>query len=132
MSVGSYPVVRSQRQAKIIVAAQLAATLIVAVVSGLLADSRAAWSAATGGGIGVVATAYMAFAVLRHRPGTVTPAVQVMGRFVLGWIIKVMLTIGLLVVAFGNPALRPLPVLLAFVVVNVVYWVAAFKTSSPG
>lgn len=131
MNAVSYPVARARRQAVIIVLAQVLATALTALLFGVLVGWQAARSALAGGGIGVLATAYMAFAVLRDRlPGAL--ATQMMMRFVTGWAIKVMLTLGLLLVVFNSPALRPLPVLVAYVVVNIVYWGAVLKTSRSG
>lgn len=132
MNAVSYPVARARRQAVIIVLAQVLATLLTALLFGVLVNKQSAGSAVAGGGIGVLATAYMAFAVLRDRSGPGAAAMQMMMRFVTGWAIKVMLTLGLLLVVFNSPALRPLPVLVAYVVVNVVYWGAVLKTSRSG
>ncbi len=101
--------------------------LLLALLFGMTDGKRAALSALVGGGIGVLATAYMAFSVLRHGLGS--PALRVVWGFVVGWVIKVLLTLALLVVAFRSPALAPVPVLAAYMASFIVYWYAAYRGS---
>lgn len=99
----------------------------MALVFGVSAGTSQALSVVVGGGVGVLATAYMAFSVLRHGLGA--SMARVMWGFVMGWAIKVLLTLALLVVAFRSPALKPAYVLAAYVVSFVVYGYAALRSS---
>ena len=121
------PVARARRHALLVVLSQVLAMLLMAGLFALSGGLRAAMSAMVGGGIGVLATAYMAFSVLRHGLGT--PAARVVWGFVMGWAIKVLLTLALLVIAFRSPVLMPAPVLATYVVSFIVYWYAAFRGS---
>lgn len=129
MSAYSNPVARARRQALRMIGLQVLATLVLAALYAATSGSKAGLSALAGGGVGVLATAYMAFAVLRHGLGS--PALRVMMGFVVGWLIKVLMTIGLLIAVFRAPGLQPLPVLVAYVTSFIVYWGAALKGSRP-
>jgi F0F1-type ATP synthase assembly protein I len=101
--------------------AQLAVTALVAVVCGLaLRNWAAAVSALAGGGIGVVATAYMAFSLF--RPGADASSGRVLRGFVVGWIVKVALTITLLIIAFRSKFIAPLPLLVGYATTYLAYW----------
>jgi F0F1-type ATP synthase assembly protein I len=121
------PVTKARRQALVIVSSQVFATVLIALMCGFAVGISQALSVAVGGGVGVLATAYMAFSVLRHGLGTSMG--RVMWGFVMGWAIKVLLTLALLVIAFRSPALKPAYVLAAYVVSFIVYGYAAVRSS---
>ncbi len=127
VQVISNPVTKARRQALVVVSSQVLATALMGLVCGLALGARQALSVSVGGGVSVLATAYMAFSVLRHGVGASTA--RVMWGFVMGWAIKVLLTLALLVIAFRSPALKPAYVLAAYVVSFLVYGYAAFRSS---
>src|SRR4051812_1700559 len=90
----------ARRQALTIVVGQLTGSGLIALACAAGSGSRAAFSAMAGGVIGALATAYMAFAMLRPRAGV--QAAGMAGTFFLGWAIKVFMTIALLVIGFRS------------------------------
>lgn len=116
-------VATARRQAREIVLAQLGLTLLLAAVGAVFFGRSAGLSALAGGGIGVLATAYMAFALLKHGDGT--DAGRIARSFFLGWAIKVLMTVALLVIAFRAESLSPVPLLVAYVATFFAYWVGA-------
>jgi F0F1-type ATP synthase assembly protein I len=101
--------------------AQLVVTLLIAAVSGLAARNwTAVASALAGGGIGIVATAYMAFSMF--RVGADASSGRVLRGFVVGWIVKVVLTITLLIIAFRSKFIAPLPLLVGYAATYLAYW----------
>jgi F0F1-type ATP synthase assembly protein I len=113
----------ARRLAMRVVLGQVVVTLGVAAAFAAVSGAGSGRSALVGGGIGVLATAFMAFALLRHRAGA--GAGRIAGSFYLGWAIKVAMTVALLVIAFRSPGLAPLPVLAAFFATFCAYWLAA-------
>ena len=113
-----------------IVVAQIAVTVALAALSLFLADAEAGRSALYGGGIGVVTTAYMAFAVLRYRAGT--DAARIALGFMVGWVIKVLMTIALLIIAFRSRAVAPVPLLVAYLATLATFWTVATWGSPRG
>jgi len=113
----------ARRMALTVVLGQGVVTLGIAAIFAALSGAGSGRSALIGGGIGMLATAFMAFALLRHRVGT--GAGRIAGSFFLGWAIKVGMTIALLVVAFRSPGLAPLPGLVALFATFLAYWFAA-------
>jgi F0F1-type ATP synthase assembly protein I len=98
------------------------------VAAGCLAawGSRAGASALLGAGVGVVATALMAFAMLRHGAGT--DAGRVVWSFVSGWLVKVAFTLAVLVVALRSRQVDAGPLLAAYVATFFGYWFGAART----
>jgi ATP synthase protein I len=98
------------------------------VAAGCLAawGSRAGASALLGAGVGVVATALMAFAMLRHGAGT--DAGRVVWSFVSGWLVKVAFTLAVLVVAFRSRQVDAGPLLAAYVATFFGYWFGAARS----
>ena len=107
--------------------AQLLLLVVVAAICGVSWGLRSAVSAVVGGGIGVVAQAGSAFMSLRASPGA--SAASIAGRVFLGWTIKVLFTITLLVIAFGSQRLSPLPLLCGYAVTILMYGVAAARVT---
>lgn len=116
----------ARRQALTIVFWQLASAGIVAIACAVGAGPRAAFSAMAGGLIGALATAYMAFVMLRPRAGM--KAAGMTGRFYLGWAIKVLLTVALLVIAFRSKHVVPLPLLGGYLVTVFAYTIGAARS----
>lgn len=105
---------------------QVGCIAVGAVAAGALWGVRVGWSVLAGGGIGLIWTIYMALTFYHHglvakvRPDKAGLGV---GSFLLGWLIKVSLTISLLVIAFRSKALVA-PALLAGVgLALLAYWV---------
>ena len=109
----------TRRLAARILATQAATTIVIAGLFLAFAGMTQALSALAGGGIGLVANAYMSLTALRSS----TSAAGALGRLMLGQLVKVMLTVGgLLVVAQGKWASWP-AVLLAYAATLVVFWI---------
>lgn len=91
-----------------------------AAVSAVVLDVKAGWSVLAGGGIGLIWTVYMALTMLRH---SVNHGVRLsaVGLFA-GWLIKLILTISLLIVALRSKAMAPLPLLGGLGVALIAYW----------
>jgi ATP synthase protein I len=88
--------------------------------------SRAGASALLGAGIGIVATALMAFAMLRHGAGA--DAGRVVWSFFSGWLVKVAFTLAVLVLAFQSRQVDAGPLLAAYVATFFGYWFGAART----
>ncbi len=103
----------------------------LAVVSAIFWDIKAGWSALAGGGIGLIWTVYMTLTLFRH---SLAHGVHMSAMtFVAGWLIKVVLTIGLLVLAFRSKAIEPLPLLAGLSGALIAYWVwLTFRDESCG
>lgn len=104
------------------VVAQGAITLVVAAVAAAGWGDSAARSALWGGGIGIVASAFMVLAVFRYPEGS-SPA-RIAWGFYLGQLLKVALSIALLIVAFGTEGVVPLALLVAYAATFAGYWAA--------
>jgi F0F1-type ATP synthase assembly protein I len=113
------PAVNARWLARDVVLAQLGATALVALVSYVLAGGHAALAASVGGGIGVATTVYLAFALL--RAGMAGRADRFGIGLLVTWVVKVVLTLGLLVAAF-RAKLPPLPLLVGLFGTMVAYW----------
>ena len=91
--------------------------------------SRAGVSALVGAGIGIAATTFMAFAMLRHGPGV--SAQRVAWSFFSGWFVKVALTLAMLVAALQSPRIVGFPLLAGYAATYIGYWAAAARWSAP-
>jgi ATP synthase protein I len=107
------------RRALTILVWQAAWVVVLAALFALAWGAKAGWSALAGGGIGLVWTMYMAYALYKHSlsHGLRLSAVG----FFAGWIIKITLTISLLIIAFRSGA-APLPLLIGLIGAMVAYW----------
>ena len=101
----------------------LGAIVAIACLAGW--GARAAVSAATGAGIGIAATALMAFAMLRHGEGA--DPQRVAWSFFTGWAVKVSVTVALLVVALRSKGIDAAPLLAAYVATFLGYWFGAAR-----
>ena len=100
----------TRRLAARILGAQAATTIVIAALCFAFAGKTQGLSALAGGGIGLVANAYMSFSALRPISG----AAGALGRLIFAQFVKVALTVGgMLIVAQGKWASWP-AVLLAY------------------
>ncbi|MFO1393917.1 MAG: ATP synthase subunit I [Steroidobacteraceae bacterium] len=116
---------KGRRQALAVVMGQVALGAIVAIACLAGWGTRAALSALAGAGIGIAATALMAFAMLRHGAGASVGRVAL--SFFSGWLVKVGFTVAALVVAFRSPGVQAAPLIAAYVVTFVGYWFGAAR-----
>jgi ATP synthase protein I len=105
-----------------IIAIQLLVTLLIAAVSLVLSDFRAAYSAVVGGGISAIVTLYFASKVFSARIGS--PAAKIARAFYIGEVVKLLLTVLLLSAALLWLHVSPLPLLLAYMAALMAYWLA--------
>lgn len=121
----------TRRTAARILIAQAATTILIAVLFLAFAGGKQALSALAGGMIGLIANACMTLIALRPTPG----AALALGRLMLGQLVKVAVTVGLLlVVAQGRWASWP-ALLAAYAATLLVYWfvpVFAMRKRRPG
>lgn len=108
------------RQAWQILLWQVSWVVAAAAASAVVLDARAGWSVLAGGGIGLIWTVYMALTMLRHSVdhGRRLSAV----RLFAAWLIKMVLTVSMLIVAFRSQAMAPLPLLSGLSVALIAYW----------
>ncbi|MCP5159940.1 MAG: ATP synthase subunit I [Gammaproteobacteria bacterium] len=107
---------------QIIIAIQLLTTLLIAAVSLVISDARAAYSAVIGGGISALVTFYFASKVFSVRIGS--PAAKVARAFYMGEVVKLSLTVLLLSAVLLWLPVSPLPLLLAYMAALMAYWLA--------
>jgi F0F1-type ATP synthase assembly protein I len=116
MTVARDPEIR--RIAVRILLAQAATTILIAALCLVFSGRTQALSALAGGLIGLIANAYMTLTALRSTAS----AAGALGRLMVGQLVKVMLTVGLmLIVAQGHWANWPVLVL-AYAATMVVFW----------
>ena len=106
---------------------QAVVALIAALVSWAIADSRAALSAALGGGISSVASFVMA--LLSFSKQATTDPLRAVRAFFVGEAAKVALVIVLFVVVLKTMKVVPLAMLSAYVATFFVFWVALARLS---
>lgn len=108
------------RQSVWMLAWQATWIVVLAGLVGLGFGARAGWSALTGGAIGLVWTVYMALSLVRHSV-THGAGLSAMSFFV-GWAIKVVLTVSLLIIAFRSRVFTPVALLGGLFGAMVAYW----------
>ena len=101
---------------------QAAVALIAALVCWVIADSRAALSAALGGGISSAASLVMA--LLSFGKEAATDPLRAIRAFLVGEAAKVTVVIVLFVVVLKTMKVVPLAMLSAYIATFVVFWVA--------
>jgi F0F1-type ATP synthase assembly protein I len=116
-----------RRQALAVVLSQALLGAIVVIACLVIGGARAGASALFGAGIGVAATSLMAFAML--RPGAGASLERVAWGFFSGWLVKVGFTVALLVVALRSRKVEAVPLLAAYFVTFVGYWIGAARAS---
>jgi F0F1-type ATP synthase assembly protein I len=118
MTVAGDPEIR--RIAARILLAQAATTILIAALCLVFSGRTQALSALAGGLIGLIANAYMTLTTLRSTRNA--NAAGALGRLMVGQLVKVVLTIGLmLIVAQGQWANWPV-LILAYAATMVVFW----------
>ena len=122
-ALSTLDVQKGRRQALAVLLGQALLGAIVVIACLAAWGARAATSAATGAGIGIAATALMAFAMLRHGDGA--SAERVTWSFVTGWLVKVGFTVATLVLAFRSPRIDAVPMLAAYFATFLGYWFGA-------
>jgi F0F1-type ATP synthase assembly protein I len=114
----------ARRAALMLVLAQVAATLILAVAFLVGSSARAAISALIGGGIGVAASLAMVFFMFR---GAATDPRGVLRSAYRGEAAKFGITVLLIVAALKNVELAVLPFFVTYAATLLVYWIALVK-----
>ena len=107
---------------------QAAVTLIVALLCWVIADSRAALSAALGGGISSAASLVMA--LLSFGKGASKDPLRAIRAFFVGEAAKVTVVIVLFVAVLKTMKVVPLAMLGAYIATFFVFWIALAKGSS--
>jgi len=122
----------ARRLALSVVLWQAAVTLICALVSFAVADSRAALSAVIGGGISCAASLVMA--LLSFGRQAATDPQRALIAFLTGEAAKVAVVIVLFVIVFKTLKVVPLAMLSSYIATFVVFWVALARAlpGSPG
>ena len=93
---------------------------VLAAIFAVTLDTRAALSALAGGGIGLVWTVYMAWVLFKH---SLTHGMRMSPvSFLAGWLFKVVVTLGLLLVVLRSRMFAPLAVLGGLFGSMVAYW----------
>jgi ATP synthase protein I len=115
----------NRRQALHIMLLQALAVLALAALSLALWGVRSGLSILVGGGVGIVSTAYMAFALLRSSANTSAKRIAI--GFFVGWVIKVLMTVALLWIVFRSKAFEPLSIVAGFALTFVAFWFAAMR-----
>jgi len=106
---------------------QAIVALAAALLAWVVADSRAALSAALGGGISSVASLVMA--LLSFRKQAKPDPLRAVSAFFVGEAAKVVVVIVLFVVVFKTMKVVPLAMLGAYVATFFVFWVALARLS---
>ena len=113
-----------------IVLIQSLITLLAAAAWFVFFNFKAAYSAAVGGGISIIATFYFAQQVFSLRPGT--SAAKIARRFYFGETIKLLLTAALFFVVITCLDVSFLPLFLTYVATLLAYWlVLPFTLDTP-
>jgi ATP synthase protein I len=101
---------------------QLLVTLLATLLAFGFGDAQAAYSALVGGGISTLVTVYFAAQVFSVRIGS--SAAKIARAFLVGEVVKILLTVALLSIAFLWLEVSPLPLLLAYMAALMAYWLA--------
>jgi ATP synthase protein I len=119
----------ARRLALSVVLGQAAVTLVGALASGLIADGRAALSAALGGGISTAAS--LAMALLGVGGRSATDPQRAVCAFFVGEAAKLTLVIVLFVVVLKTMKVVPLAMLGTYIATFFVFWVALANALPP-
>lgn len=115
-------------QALRILAWQLLGLILWVIAAGLYGGGVVARSVLVGGGIGLAATSYLVFVLIKHSLRPARP-VTVLGIFG-NWFFKTALVLGLLLIAFRSRQLLPLAVLIGLFGSLATYWLAVVLDGS--
>ncbi|HXH04656.1 MAG TPA: ATP synthase subunit I [Candidatus Competibacteraceae bacterium] len=99
---------------------QVAITMLAVALSFWLGGLYAAWSAAMGGGINIIVTAYFASRVFSVGPGA--SAARVARAFYVGEVVKLVLTALLFTLALVWLKAQFLPLILTYMATLLAYW----------
>jgi hypothetical protein len=89
-----------------------------------LVNQRWAWSVMVGAGIGLLSTGYVLLVMVKHVLNVTKPAT--LFTVLITWLIKTMLVVGLLLIAFRSPRLVPLAVMIGLMGSLVAYWLSVY------
>lgn len=117
-----------QRAAIRLAAGQIVLTGLVAAGAAWLGDTGSAFSAAVGGGIGIVAGLYQAMRMF--RVDAAADPRRFLRSVYVSEAIKVVLTVALMIAAIRTLNVKFLPFMIGYVATYVVYW-AALGTGYP-
>lgn len=108
------------RQAVRILGWQMTGLILLWAVAAGLFDGRVARSVLVGAGIGLIATSYLVFVLIKHslRPARPATLLSLFGN----WFIKMGLVLGLLVIALRADSLLPPAVLTGLAGSLLTYW----------
>jgi F0F1-type ATP synthase assembly protein I len=117
------------RQALHILGWQLAGLILPVSAAAFIGGVSAARSVLAGGGIGLVATSYLMFVLIKHnlRPARPATVLSLFGN----WFIKTGLVLGLLVIALRAHGLQPAAVMMGLAVSLVSYWLSVMRLQYP-
>ena len=104
-----------------VVLGQVTVTALAALLSWIMADSRAALSAGLGGGVSTAAT--LAFVLVGFRRSAASNPLRMLVAFVAGEAMKVVVVVVLLVLVLRSIRIAPLPMFGAYAATFLVYWV---------
>ena len=113
---------KAKKAALKIIAIQVIITLSAVVAGLVFANGTAAYSAAVGGGISVIVTAYFAAHVFSLGVGA--SAVEIAKRFYIGEVLKIILTAVLFVAVILWLEVSFLPLFLTYAATLLAYWLA--------
>jgi ATP synthase protein I len=105
-----------------VVLGQAAVTLVVALISFMIAGSNAALSAVLGGGISTLASLVMALVSFMGNAGN--DARRAVSAFYRGEFVKIVLVIVLFVVVLRSMKVTPIALFSAYLATFFVYWLA--------
>jgi len=110
------------RQVMRILGWQLVGLIALSAAAVWIWDWRIARSVGVGSGIGLAATSYLAFVLIKHalRPAQPATVLSLFGN----WLVKTALVLGLLAVALRSSALVPPAVLFGLSGSMLAYWLA--------
>ena len=91
-------------------------------------DGRIARSLLAGSGIGLLATSYLVFVLIKHDMQPARPASVL--SFFANWFVKTLLVLGLLMIAMRSKSLLPAAILLGLALSLVMYWLAVMTRRS--
>jgi F0F1-type ATP synthase assembly protein I len=118
--MGANPYAVAARRSLLLLAWQLGCLFVIAMVCAIALSARAAGSLLIGGGIGLVWTVYMALMLFKH---SVSYGARVSALSIFkAWLVKVVMTMVLLVIAFRAERLLPVAVLGGLFTSMVAYW----------
>ena len=108
---------------------QLTGLMVLVLVAALTGGGVIARSVLAGGGIGIVATSYLVFVLIKHslRPARPATVLSLFGN----WLVKTALVLGLLVLALKIKGLMPLAVIGGLFGSLVMYWWSVIRTQPP-